>query len=256
MLEVAQFDPSKDVVVLLGDLVGKGPKSLQVIHHAMALGQSCLAIRGNHEQFLINYLDYLALHDRSPEHVHLRSRTHHKLATQLSAQDAHYLRGLPYWVSVPALGLLGVHAGCLPHQPLEAQSADTLLTLRTVKQPDGDLAAATAACLAGTAAGSASGHKGPRWAEVYNQYAQAVVGGAEHAHAPLPVPGSRPPHIVFGHDAAKRLQRLPWATGLDTGCCYGGELTALLYRRGAEGWGEPEMLRVPAREQYCPIKKK
>lgn len=39
-----------------------------------------------------------------------------------------------------------------------------------------------------------------------------------------------PPHIVFGHNAPTGIQIHRWATGLDSGCVYGGALTAMVLR--------------------------
>ncbi len=54
--------------------------------------------------------------------------------------------------------------------------------------------------------------------------------------------------VVFGHDAARGLQRHPHDLGLDTGCCYGGELSGALID------GETlQLVSVPAKAVYKAI---
>ncbi|OQR82306.1 hypothetical protein ACHHYP_16240 [Achlya hypogyna] len=53
-----------------------------------------------------------------------------------------------------------------------------------------------------------------------------------------------PPFVVFGHDAKAGLQECPFALGLDTGCCYGRKLTAVILP-------ERRLVSVPALKMHC-----
>jgi len=99
----------------------------------------------------------------------------------------------------------------MPGVALEAQHDEHLMTLRTIT-PEG------------LASKRVEPDQGVPWASLWR--------GPERA--------------VFGHDALRGLQRFPHALGLDTGCVYGGQLSALLLP-------EDVVIQVPARRAYVDV---
>ena len=109
LLDSIGFSPSTDRLVLLGDLVNRGPDSAAVLRRVMRLGASACTVLGNHD------LHLLALaHGVRPAH---RSDT---LAGVLASPQREamldWLRQQPLALreSAPGLDLLMVHAGVLP----------------------------------------------------------------------------------------------------------------------------------------------
>jgi bis(5'-nucleosyl)-tetraphosphatase (symmetrical) len=114
LLSLAGFSPSRHRLVLLGDLVNRGPQSLAVLRRIVAMGDAATALLGNHDLHLL-----AVAHGIRPAH---RSDT---LGEVLQAPDRdallHWLARRPLTAS--AGGWLCVHAGLLPAwTPVQAQA--------------------------------------------------------------------------------------------------------------------------------------
>ena len=134
---------------------------------------------------------------------------HARVAATLKEADWALLASLPLTITVPEVNAIAVHGGLVPGVPLQEQPRKFLLNLRSIT-PDGQPSKRVS--------------DGVPWASVW--------------------PG--PQHVVFGHDAMRGLQRHPFATGLDTGCVYGGALSALILP-------ENRIISTPARRAYVPM---
>jgi hypothetical protein len=230
---VVQYDEGSDTVVLVGDLVNKGPRSLDVL--AWAREKGVLAVRGNHDDAaLAAALGRGSLYDKPSSPAYARGAVAEKwrwAKEGLLGEDLAWLRALPFTLSFPFLDppLLAVHAGVLPGVPLEQQARKTMTSMRNVLEAehrilnDGENAgaSATSATTQRHLVALEKPGRGEAWAKVW----------------------SGPEHAIFGHDAKRGLQREAFATGLDTGCCFGRQLTARVFPSG-------EFFSVDAREQY------
>jgi predicted phosphodiesterase len=115
-----------DRVVLVGDLVAKGPDSAGVVRLARELG--ALAVRGNHDAHV---LAARARGGTRADGRKLKPEHQHVLDT-LAPEDWAYLGSLPLYRRFPELNVIAVHGGLVPGVALEAQDPNLLLNLRSI----------------------------------------------------------------------------------------------------------------------------
>ena len=113
--------PDKETVVIyVGDLVYKGPKTLDVIRFVRETGS--FSVRGNHEQSILTEI----LHKRRNEPVRAKRR----VVYDLTQEDEEFLENLPFTISIPSLNVLVVHGGLLPGVPLTEQDPLGMIFIR------------------------------------------------------------------------------------------------------------------------------
>jgi hypothetical protein len=108
-----------DRLVLVGDLVFRGPDSQGVVQLARERG--ALAVLGNHDDHLLRV-----------RAGHPAKKKALAVAGSLSAADWAYLEALPLVRELPELGAVVVHGGLLPGVPLAGQPRELLLNLRSL----------------------------------------------------------------------------------------------------------------------------
>lgn len=190
LLAVAKVREKDTLKLFVGDLVNKGPRSEDVLDYLLANRDWCHAVRGNHDEVVLK--EYYA----SRSHSYVLS-VENTWINRLSARHIRYLEQLPYTLILPSLNIIIVHAGLVPDQGLST-SLVNMVTMRNVVIDDfWEKGGIKATCK--------DEERAEPWGQVWNG----------------------PQHVIFGHDAKRKLQKWKHCTGLDTGCVYGNMLTGM-----------------------------
>jgi predicted phosphodiesterase len=111
-----------DKLVLLGDLVNRGPSSTRVIDLAQQAG--AVSLMGNHELRLIK-------HRRTGDRKYLKEHDRDTLDA-LRPEDWAYLESMPLTYEEPELNMVLVHGGFLPGEPWRRQPAEVVTRIQVI----------------------------------------------------------------------------------------------------------------------------
>ncbi len=179
----------EDKIILLGDLINRGPLSVETIQHVFKMGYQCVC--GNHD------LKY-----RSQYH-HFKTN-YYKIYKKIDKKIHQWYMNLPFYIEGD--NYIAVHAGLAPGLRLDETDNNILTRIRTWDGQGLNL----------------DDEDAPPWYSFYK--------------------GSK--KVFYGHWAMQRLTINKKTFGLDSGCVYGGELTAYILE-------EKKVVQVKAKKIYC-----
>ncbi|MGA9851368.1 MAG: symmetrical bis(5'-nucleosyl)-tetraphosphatase [Gammaproteobacteria bacterium] len=237
LLDRITFNPAEDTLWLTGDLVNRGPKSLDVLRFVKNLGERAICVLGNHD------LHLLALAAGQDKH-----KTADTLDAVLTAPDRdellNWLRHRPLLHHDATLGYTLIHAGLPPQWDLETATA-CARELESALRGD-DYREFFAHMYGNQPTRWSSELKGmERLRFIVNCFTRLRYCTADGILdlASKGVPGTQPAgfipwfevpgrtsaklHVLFGHWSTLGDVKGHNVYPLDTGCVWGGRLTAL-----------------------------
>ena len=237
LLDLIRFDPAQDRLWLAGDLVARGPESLEVLRLVKSLGPAVDSVLGNHD------LHLLAAH-----YGYAKPKSRDLTQPIFAAPDRdelmEWLRHRPLLLADEAFDCVLTHAGIPPGWSLKKTRKLAREVEAALQSPDIE-----------SFLGDMYGNEPAQWSDelrgttrlrvitnfltrmrlvsvegvmdfAYKEDLSAIPPGL-HPWFSLPNPALTVRRVLFGHWAAlagitgdKRI------IGLDTGCVWGGHLTA------------------------------
>lgn len=238
LLDTIHYNPADDQLWFVGDLVNRGPKNLQTLRFVQSLGDNAICVLGNHELHLLA----IAYGHRQ---IHPEKDTYHDLVTAPDFDALiDWLRHRPILHHDDETGFTMVHAGLPPQwdlaraqqcanelqQVLRSDMIDSFLQNMYGNEPD-------------LWSDTLSGWERLRFiTNSFTRIRYCDTDGREdfinnrepgtqptHLHPWFDLPNrqNKDLNIIFGHWAALGHHLQHNIHALDSGCVWGGKLTAM-----------------------------
>lgn len=221
-----------DTLVFCGDLVDKGPESAAVVRHVRTLashGVKIVLVKGNHEEKHERFRKHEARFVETGKTNPIKNAEALRVINdELKPDDVAFLEKAVLFHELPEHKALVVHAGVPPtmrHLPdlgdlkgKRKKFANQMLRFRFADS-DGHMVPLS----------DCDPSRHTFWADDYD---------------------GRFGHVFFGHEpfTGEEPKSFDHATGLDTGCVFGGSLTVAIFERGAK---EPHFVSEKAKAKYA-----
>jgi len=219
LLDKINYDPASMQLIFLGDLLDRGPKSAETVSFVRGLNPLC--VKGNHDFKHTRYYNHVKKEKlsgiKNPMNMPDACVKQNQL---LSEEDVKWLTNLPTFIKRD--NIIAVHAGLEP-KPFDQQKQSKMMFTRFLNEK-------------GKAVSIGADLKQPEGTSVWDESwlgPESVIFG----------------HSVFSLTQPRFLKRENYFTlGIDTGCCFGGNLTAAIYD------GDIQFVAVKALNEYHPFK--
>ena len=264
LLLTLRFDPAHDRLIVLGDLVNRGPQSLRSIERLMELGDSAQCLLGNHDLHLLAVAHGIRKAHRSDTLDDI-------LASPRRDALIDWVRNRP--LALMEQGWLLVHAGVLPQWTEEQTLALAAEVERRLRAPDyadfvrvmyGNQPDEWDEALAGddrlrlvvnTLTRARFLETGARhYGRIDFQNKRADVSDTSRGLLPwfaVPRRETSGTPMAFGHWSTLGLNWEQNALCLDTGCLWGGALTAVVLPPSGQRW--LQMTQIPCARSLDPM---
>lgn len=221
LIDAINYNPTKQRLIFVGDLVDRGPGSAECVRYVRQLGAECVG--GNHENKHVRFRGHeirkrLTGKSNPMKPMSLLDSEAHR---NLTDDDIDWMRKLPLKIHIED-NWWAIHGGLEPAYDFDHQSPNQIIRCRYVNS-------------SGRAVALNKDKTQPKdtvyWTDAWNGPQSIVYGHVVHSF-------ETPCIDVKGNGVA--------CIGIDTGCVFGGTLTGYFLR-------SHEIIKIKAKKQYAQL---